>query len=241
MLRFYFVIAVSIIPIIYLILSCHHIERHPEKYDESSRYALALKASRVIEKNARIKTVGTGMENLPEDGGYILYPNHQGRFDAVGIMLTHKKPLSFVVDKGRSRVLLLNEFTSLVKGKRLDKNNIKEQVQIILDISKEVSSGRKYIIFPEGGYEDKKSNDVEEFMPGSFKAATRAKCPIVPVALIDSYRLFSENSLKRLTTYVHYLKPLYYEDYKDMNTRQIAEYVRNQIVSFIKSQTSAPA
>ncbi len=233
MLRFYFVIAVSIIPILYFIFKSHYIERHPEDFNEESRFELATYANRVIQKNSRTKVLGYGTENLPKEGGYILYPNHQGRFDAVGIMLIHKKPLSFVVDKERSKTLLLNEFTTLVKGKRLDKSDLKGQVQIILDVASEVASGRVYIIFPEGGYDDKDSNEVEEFLPGSFKAATKAQCPIVPVALVDSYRIFTKNSLKKTETQVHFLKPLYYEDYKDLSTKEIAEQVRSAIVSKI--------
>ncbi len=32
----------------------------------------------------------------------------------------------------------------------------------------------------------------------AFKAATKAKCPIVPVALIDSYKAFDTGSAKML-------------------------------------------
>ncbi|MCR5502213.1 MAG: 1-acyl-sn-glycerol-3-phosphate acyltransferase [Lachnospiraceae bacterium] len=238
MLRFYFVITVSIFQILYLIFMSHYIDRHSEKYTEESRYRLALWASGVIERNSRIKTEGYGMENLPKEGGYMLYPNHQGRYDAVGIMLTHEKPVSVVVDKERAKIVLLNEFISLVQGKRLDKHDIRSQVQLITEISKEVSEGRRYILFPEGGYDDKQSNAVDAFLPGSFKAAIRAKCPIVPVALIDSYRLFTRNSLKKLTTQVHYLKPLYYEDYKDLSTKEIAGLVRSTIISKISEVTS---
>ena len=61
-------------------------------------------------------------------------------------------------------------------------------------------------------------NEMLEFKGGSFKAATKAKCPIVPVALIDSFKPFDTNSIAPVTVLVHFLKPLYYDDYKDMKT-----------------------
>ena len=48
-----------------------------------------------------------------------------------------------------------------------------------------------------------------EFKGGSFKAATKSKCPIVPVALIDSYKAFDTGSVKKLIVQVHFLEPIY--------------------------------
>jgi 1-acyl-sn-glycerol-3-phosphate acyltransferase len=108
----------------------------------------------------------------------------------------------------------------------------------ILHVIDEVKSGRKYIIFPEGGYANNK-NKVQDFLPGSFKCAVKSQSPIVPVALIDSYKPFSVNSLKRVTTQVHFLEPIYYETYKDMTTQEISQLVRYRIMSTIANTKSA--
>ena len=57
----------------------------------------------------------------------------------------------------------------------------------------------------------------------------RAKAPIVPVALVDSWKVFDLWSLRRVVTKVFYLKPIYYEDYKDMKTTEIASLVSSMI------------
>ena len=62
----------------------------------------------------------------------------------------------------------------------------------------------------------------------------KSQSPIIPVALIDSYKPFGVNSLKPVTTQVHFLPPLYYEDYKEMNSREISDLIRNQIIETIK-------
>ena len=69
---------------------------------------------------------------------------------------------------------------------------------------------------------------------GSFKSATKARCPIVPVALIDSFRPFDEKSIKPVTVHVYYLPPIPYEEYKDMNTTEIAETVKARIEEAIR-------
>ena len=72
-------------------------------------------------------------------------------------------------------------------------------------------------------------NEMLEFKGGSFKAATKAKCPIIPVALVDSFKPFDTNSTRPVTVQVHFLKPMLYEDYKDMKTVEIAAAVEQQI------------
>ena len=75
---------------------------------------------------------------------------------------------------------------------------------------------------------------MQEFKGGSFKAATKAKCPIVPVALIDSFKPFDTNTISPVTVQVHFLEPLYYEDYKDMKTKEIAALVREKVERTIR-------
>ena len=115
---------------------------------------------------------------------------------------------------------------------------MRSQVKSIKAVADEVKSGRIYIIFPEGGYYHNR-NTVQEFLPGAFKAAMMAKSPIVPVAIVDSYRAFGINILKKITTQVHYLKPLYYEDYKDMKSKEISDYVKLQIMLKINEVVTA--
>ena len=56
----------------------------------------------------------------------------------------------------------------------------------------------------------------------------------MPVALIDSYKSFDTKSIEKVTVQVHFLKPLYHEDYKDMKSTEIAELVRNKIVKRVE-------
>jgi 1-acyl-sn-glycerol-3-phosphate acyltransferase len=122
----------------------------------------------------------------------------------------------------------------LVDGKRLKKDDVKQAMQVIYEMAEEVRAGKKYIIFPSGGYEHG-GNTVMPFKAGSFKAAVRAKAPIVPVAIIDSYKVFEENTVGGVKTQVHFLPPLYYDDYKGLKTTEIAKQVENQIVACIET------
>jgi 1-acyl-sn-glycerol-3-phosphate acyltransferase len=202
---------------------------HPEKYSEEQRYKLVHHVIYLMKKTGKITTKAYGTENLPETGGYVMFPNHQGKYDVVGIMYTHEKPCSFVMDKKKSHTILIREFIDLVQGQRLEIDNPRQGINVINQVAKEIEQGKKYILFPEGGYKFNNRNKVAEFKAGSFKIALKAKCPIVPVALIDSYKVFNSWHLGPVTTYVYYLEPIYYEEYKGMKTQDLAKMVSSRI------------
>jgi 1-acyl-sn-glycerol-3-phosphate acyltransferase len=232
MLRLVFVCTVSLPIIAYYLWRAAYIERHDEKYSEDDRYKIARKMVRIMKRIGFIHTDVYGIENLPDDGGYVMYANHQGKYDSLGIISAHENPCTVVIDEKRSHLFLTDQFVTLLKGSRLDKTNMKNQMQTILNVISEVKTGRRYIIFPEGGYYHNR-NDVHEFLPGAFKCSIKSKSPIIPVALIDSYKPFELNTIKPVTTQVHFLEPLYYEDYKELNSIQIAEIVRKRIMDTI--------
>ncbi len=211
-----------------MIPQMEYVSRHPEKYSESEMYELDRLAIRRMMRPGHITTEGHGMENLPSEGGYIMCPNHQGKYDALGIMYTHDEPCSVVMDIEKSNFILVRQFINLVRGKRIDRNDARQSIKVIREMAAEAKDGRKFIIFPEGGYSHN-GNKTTSFKAGAFKSAVWAKVPIVPVVLIDSYKVFEEHTLKPIKTFVYYLKPLYYNDYKDMTTVEIARRVQDKI------------
>ncbi|MBR1692574.1 MAG: 1-acyl-sn-glycerol-3-phosphate acyltransferase [Lachnospiraceae bacterium] len=240
MLRLYYVVIISSPFIIFYICKAAYIERHDERFSEAQRYKTARHMVILMKYFGRIHTSVYGVENLPSDGGYVMYSNHQGKYDALGIIAAHFKPCTVLIDDKRADLPLTKEFVRLLKGSRLDKTQPRSQVHTIHKIIAEVKQGRRYLIFPEGGYDNNKNN-VREFLPGAFKCAIRAQSPIVPVVLIDSYKPFGVNSLRRVRTQVHFLAPLYYEDYKEMSSSQIAKLIRDRITAVIESAVSSTA
>lgn len=229
MIKFIYVILMNLFRAPYMIPKIRKEADHPEKYSEEERYELARHVIRLMKATGAIHTKAYGKENLPAEGGYMMYPNHQGKYDALGIIYTHKNPCSLVMDKAKSNTILVKEFVDLLGGKRLDKKDVRQALTIINEVAEEVKGGKRYILFPEGGYEFNNRNRVCAFKAGSFKIALKAKVPIVPVVLIDSYKVFNSFNLGPVTTQVHYLKPILYEEYGSLKTHEIAELVRKRI------------
>ncbi len=236
MFKFIYVIIMNLFRAPYIIPKMRREADHPEKYSVEERYSLAKHVIRLMKVSGAIHTKSFGEENLPQEGGYMMYPNHQGKYDALGIIYTHPTPCSLVMDRAKSNTLLVKEFVDLLGGKRLDKKDVRQALTIINEVAEEVQKGRRYILFPEGGYDFNNRNNVCDFKAGSFKIALKSKAPIVPVALVDSYKVF--NSLLCLgpvKTQVHYLPPIYYEEYGSLKTQEIAALVRDRIKEKIDS------
>ena len=202
--------------------------KNVDNYTEGERYALLKKIVRRANKGGNITVQSYGVENIPNENGFMFYPNHQGLYDVLAIVDACPTPFSVVAKKELTNVPFLKQVFACMKAFMIDREDVKQSMQVILNVIKEVKQGRNYLIFAEGT-RTKDGNHPHEFKGGSFKAATKSKCPIVPVALIDSYKAFDTGSIKKLTVQVHFLEPIYYEEYKDMKTVEIAAEVKRRI------------
>ncbi len=236
MLRLIYVIVVNIFRIIYYVPKMSYYAKHSDRYSETERYALARRLVDTVIRTARADTEHCGAEDLPQSGGYIMFANHQGRYDPLGIISGHSQPCSFIVDKKRADGFLSKQFTALLNGISIDKESVKAQIRAIKTLSDRALRGERFFVFPEGVYDKNQGNHTIEFKEGCFAVARRAMCPIVPVTLIDSYKVFGINSLKRVTTKVVYHKPIPYSEYKDRSNKEIAELVKSIIDNEISAR-----
>ena len=222
---------------LYLIPLMRYVGKHPERYPEEKRYRLVRRLSRLVTKAGHIHTAYYGIENIPEEGNYILCANHQGKFDALAIVNGHNRPCSLVMDYERSKLYVVNEIMTLLQGKRLKRNDVRQAMQIIMEMAEELKQGKKFIIFPEGGYLHEKENHLYPFKPGCFKSVQKAHSTIVPVVLIDSYKAYKYNSLRRVYNSVYFLPPIQYSEIDGMKTQDIAQLVQERIANKIAEVT----
>ncbi len=202
--------------------------RDPERYPEEERYRHIQTIFRhaVRAGNVEIQTFGT--EHIPQESGFLIYGNHQGLFDVVALVTTCDVPLAAVFKKELSDVPLLREIIACTRSFALDRENVRQSLEVIQNVTREVQSGRNYLIFPEGT-RSKLGNRMNEFHGGSFKCALKAKCPVLPVAFIDSFKPLDTKGSGPVTMQIHYLEPIPYEAYQGMKATELADLVRSRI------------
>lgn len=210
-----------------------YVASHVEKYTEEERYQMLQMIDRRANNSGRINIDAHGVEKIPKEDGFMLFPNHQGLYDVLAIIEVCPRPFSVVMKKEVANIPFLKQVFACMKAIPLDRDDIRQGLQVIKQVTEEVKKGRNYLIFAEGT-RSRNQNELLEFKGGSFKSAVRAQCPIVPVALIDSYKSFDTNSIEKLTVQVHFLDPIPYEEYQGMKTTQIAAMVKERIEAVIK-------
>ena len=216
------------------LFTIHRMGREEDSHTRQERYDYIARMVKRIIRYGRVNLVIKGQENIPDHDGFIIFPNHQGLFDMLALFASCPRPLSVVIKKEAANWILVKDVLAATRSLSMDREDIKSQVKVISEVGKRVQAGENFVIFAEG-HRSRKGNEILEFKSGTFKSATKASCPIVPVALINSFRPFDINSLKRETVEVHYLKPIDLEEYLSMNTAQIAQMVQNRIEEEIKN------
>lgn len=217
---------IFLVPIMWYKL-CYHAS-HVDKYTEEEHYKMLKFIDYRANKGGNVHIDIHGVENIPKENGFMFFPNHQGLYDVLAIIEACPVPFSVVAKKEVADVPFLKQVFACLKAYMLDRKDVRQALQVINSVTDEVQKGRNYLIFAEGT-RSKNGNLIGEFKGGSFKSATKAKCPIVPVALIDSFKPFDTKSISPVTVQVHFLEPINYNEYKDMKTTKIAAMVHDRI------------
>ena len=207
-----------------------------KKKDLQYNYKVIRKMTIAANKAGRVTIEENGIENLPKEDGFVIFPNHQGLYECLAFIESCPRALSFVIKKEAKDIILLKQVVNATGSLSIDRKDIRQSMEVINTMAEEVKKGRNFVIFPEGT-RSKLGNKLLDFKPGSFKSAVKAKSPIVPAAIMNAFIPFDENHTKPVAVKVFYLEPLYYEEYKEMKTSEIAKEVKMRIEKIIEENT----
>lgn len=202
--------------------------RRAGEYPEEEKYRHIQYILKRAIKGGNIDLQVFGQENIPQENGFMLYANHQGMFDIMAIAATCDSPIGVVLKKELYNIPFLHQIAICTKSFAMDREDVRQSLTVIQSVIQEVKTGRNYLIFPEGT-RSKLGNQMLDFHGGSFRCATKSKCPIVPIALIDSFKVLDQKGSKPVSVQIHYLPPIRYEEYKGRNTTELAALVRGRI------------
>ena len=210
---------------------------HPEKYTEAEMWGNIHQTMAHAVRAGNLDLEVSGLENLTAAGqGFLMYANHQGMFDVVALAATCAIPLGAVLKKELAEVPLLKQIRLCTNSFAMDREDVRQSLEVIRAVTEEVKKGRNYLIFPEGT-RSKQGNLMGEFHGGSFRCAIKAKCPIVPVAFVDSFKVLDQKGSGRLHVQIHYLKPILPEEYEGLKTVDLAALVKARIAEKIEEKT----
>lgn len=172
-----------------------------------------------------------GLENLPTDKTVVYISNHQGNFDIPLLMSYIDRPKGFISKIEAKKIPIIAEWMNLLHCVFMDRSTLKGSAGAIIEGIKVLKQGHSLVIFPEGTRS--KGNQIGEFKSASFKLATKAGVPIVPITIDGSYKLMELNHNKIKPAYVkltiHPTIPT-----KGLSKEEL-EHLPNQVYEIIKS------
>ena len=215
-------------------------KKNPHLRDISS-LRMVQWAFRVICRICGVKLTVKGQENVPKDIPVLYIGNHRSYFD---ILLTYSRcPIrtGYIAKKEMEKIPLLSTWMRYLHCLFLDRKDIKQGLKTILTAVDKVKSGISICIFPEGTRNRNKDElDMLPFHEGSFKIATKANCPIIPIAISNSANIFEAHfpKISPAKVVVEYGKPIYPDELSKEDKRHVGEYTQNVIREMlIKNKT----
>lgn len=239
MIRF---ICIAVFLILYLILSIpvFLVEWIIGKFNRRAKDISSLRivqwGFKVILKMTGVTTTVIGEENVPDEP-VLFIGNHRSYFD---ILLTYsrcRRLTGYVAKKEMEKIPLLSTWMKNLYCLFLDRDNMREGLKTILQAIDYVKNGISICIFPEGTRN--KGKDELELLPfhdGSFKIATKAGCPIVPIAISNSAEIFESHfpKIKPCKVVVEYCKPVYPDQLDKEDKKHLGAYTQNIILETLK-------
>ena len=230
MIRF---ILVCIVVIGYLILSIPILlvewiigRFSPEKKDISSLRIIQA-VFRFILKITGAKITVIGEENVPKDIPVLYIGNHRSYFD---ILLTYSRcPIrtGYIAKKEMEKIPLLSTWMRYLHCLFLDRKDIKQGLKTILTAVDKVKSGISICIFPEGTRNDN-PKELLPFKEGSFKLALKTGCPIIPIAMTNTPKIYEAQAplLKKTHVVLQYGKPILPDELDADTKKHIGVYTK---------------
>ena len=137
----------------------------------------------------------TGRENIPE-GPCVFIGNHQAYCDIMAMLkAVEGHQLGFIAKEEFKPVPFLSTWIENTRGIFIPtlRGDTRESLRVINQGVEYLKSGFSMMIFPEG--RRSWGPEMGEFKPGSFKLATKAKVPLVPVTINGTYKMFEEREI----------------------------------------------
>jgi 1-acyl-sn-glycerol-3-phosphate acyltransferase len=167
----------------------------PVREREAIAYSTHIWASKVAEMY-KMEVEVEGKENIPEKDGCVFISNHEGYGDIIALFLALEgKQIGFIAKDQLESMPYFGKWIKNIRGIYIKRGSAKESLKSIQEGAKTVQNGYNLVIFPEGTRSH--GPKMGDFKPGSFKLATKAKAPIVPITLNGTYHMYEEEGLIR--------------------------------------------
>ncbi len=172
-----------------------------------------------------------GRENLTKETKVLYVANHKSNIDPCLMYQAMRSKGPTAASKSELwKIGPLLPFINAFRILKINRGNDRETAKSIIEGVKYIKEGNGVIIFPEGGIKTREVEQMVSIKPGAYKLAVKSEAVIQPMAIIGSSKISKRKFYHPFVTVViRFLPALTYDDYKDLNTHEIAYKVLNMV------------
>lgn len=182
------------------------------KYNPYLKKIEALKISGEVEKERELIAYATGIwvdevidifdltvnveghENIPMHEPCVFVCNHESYGDIfVLFRALSGKQIGYVAKDTLGKVPYFGKWIKTIRGVFIQRGDVRAALKSIQEGVSLIKQGFSLCIFPEGTRS--RGPVMGDFKAGSFKLATKAKVPVVPISLNGTYHVFEERNV----------------------------------------------
>jgi 1-acyl-sn-glycerol-3-phosphate acyltransferase len=127
-----------------------------------------------------------GTENVPRTGGVLLCPNHVCDADPPAVAVALPRDAWFMAKEEIFAIPILGPLARLWHGFPVKRNTADRAA--LRRAEELLRAGEAVVIFPEGG--GNPEGTLQPLNPGALMVALRADVPVIPVALVNTNRVW---------------------------------------------------
>lgn len=218
-----------------LLLVCFIIGLFDVKVQRKVTIAIIRVAARFVMFFAGQRVEVIGIEKVPTDKAVLFVGNHNSIFDIPAFYGYTPVPAGFIAKKEVKKIPVLSWWMHCIGCIYIDRSSPRAGLKAIQQGIERIKGGESVFVFPEGTRS--KTGEMRPFKPGSLRLAEKTGCPIVPVAMTNTGKLFEGNHYKLHKTHCKLIfgDPIYPEDLPEDSKRESAEYVRRKVQALLEA------
>jgi 1-acyl-sn-glycerol-3-phosphate acyltransferase len=195
-------------------------------------------AEALVEKTARnwaralVRITGSKVEvrgaELIPSGVVLFAANHQGNFDIPLLLGFVPGAKGFIAKIELEKFPIISIWMKKMHCVFIDRGKMRKSLAAMRQATENLKAGYSMVVFPEGTRS--KGKQLAEFKRGSLSIAERANAPVIPVTIIDSYKIMEGNKgfkIKPARVKIIISPPVYPQELQ--KGQELSEIVRNII------------
>ena len=213
----------------------------PQLHDSKFYRTVANLYIQALPKLARVHIEKEGLEQLPQEGRFLLVCNHLSDADPVLLLQTFPKAqLAFISKRENQSMFLVGKIMHKIMCQMINRENDREALKTILKCIQMIREDQVSVaVFPEGY--TSRDGKLHHFRSGVFKIATKTQVPIVMCTVKNTQNIFHNiKRLKKTVVPLHVVGVIQPESYSGRTAVDIAQEAYDRMLADLGPDFALP-